>query len=90
MKIKELALAAMILVLILGLSLASNSVLERYLGPPADKPAAAADNVAMAPAGSACVDAKGSWVNWPWANVPALSPACPSVPPEPREPEEKK
>ena len=25
---------------------------------------------------SACVDADGSWKNWPWANVPALSPKC--------------
>ena len=64
MKIKELALAALTLVLILGLSLASNSLLDRYFG------------------ASACVDAKGSWVNWPWANVPTLSPPC--------EPAEKK
>ena len=64
MTIKELALAAMTLVLILGLSLASNSLLDRYF------------------AASACVDAKGSWVNWPWANVPTLSPPC--------EPAEKK
>jgi hypothetical protein len=24
----------------------------------------------------ACVDADGSWKNWPWANVPMLSPKC--------------
>jgi hypothetical protein len=24
----------------------------------------------------ACVDANGSWVNWPWPNVPMLSPPC--------------
>ena len=29
-----------------------------------------------APAGSPCVDANGSWVNWPYANVPTLSPPC--------------
>ncbi|MGD5678170.1 hypothetical protein QUT68_22625 [Xanthomonas citri pv. citri] len=28
------------------------------------------------PASSACVDADGSWKNWPWPNVPALSPKC--------------
>jgi hypothetical protein len=33
-----------------------------------------------APAGSPCVDANGSWVNWPYANVPTLSPPC-AVPP---------
>ena len=31
-----------------------------------------------APAGSPCVDANGSWVNWPYANVPTLSPPCPA------------
>jgi len=80
----------MILVLILGLSLASNSVLDRYLVPPAGKAAAADGNVAAAPGAGGCVDAKGSWVNWPWANVPALSPRCPSASPEPGEPAEKK
>jgi hypothetical protein len=25
---------------------------------------------------SACVDADGSWKNWPWPNVPMLSPKC--------------
>jgi hypothetical protein len=24
----------------------------------------------------ACVDKDGSWKNWPWANVPMLSPKC--------------
>ncbi|MCP3369915.1 hypothetical protein [Bradyrhizobium cajani] len=28
------------------------------------------------PAPSACVDEDGSWKNWPWPNVPALSPKC--------------
>jgi hypothetical protein len=26
--------------------------------------------------GTACVTADGSWKNWVWANVPALSPKC--------------
>ncbi len=25
---------------------------------------------------AACVGKDGSWVNWPWSNVPALSPKC--------------
>jgi hypothetical protein len=25
---------------------------------------------------SACVEEDGSWKNWPWPNVPALSPKC--------------
>jgi hypothetical protein len=24
----------------------------------------------------ACIDADGSWKNWPWPNVPMLSPKC--------------
>jgi hypothetical protein len=28
------------------------------------------------PAASACIGADGSWKNWPWPNVPALSPKC--------------
>lgn len=31
---------------------------------------------ANSPAASACVDADGSWKNWPWPNVPTLSPKC--------------
>ena len=26
---------------------------------------------------TACVTSDGSWKNWVWANVPALSPKCP-------------
>ncbi|MGJ5205880.1 hypothetical protein [Bradyrhizobium sp. HKCCYLR20261] len=28
------------------------------------------------PAASACVGDDGRWHNWPWANVPMLSPKC--------------
>ena len=28
------------------------------------------------PGPSACVEADGSWKNWPWPNVPTLSPKC--------------
>ncbi|MBP1096332.1 MULTISPECIES: hypothetical protein [Bradyrhizobium] len=31
---------------------------------------------ANSPAPSACVGEDGSWKNWPWPNVPALSPKC--------------
>jgi uncharacterized caspase-like protein len=30
-----------------------------------------------------CVDEKGAWRNWPWANAPTLSPRCADVAPEP-------
>jgi hypothetical protein len=61
--VKQLALATATLVLILGLAQASNVLLDRYA-------------LSAAVGGAACVDAEGSWVNWPWPNVPALSPPC--------------
>jgi hypothetical protein len=39
---------------------------------PADSPAPAGS-----PAPSACVGEGGSWKNWPFPNVPTLSPKCP-------------
>jgi hypothetical protein len=30
----------------------------------------------MPSSSSACVSGDGSWKNWVWANVPALSPKC--------------
>ena len=29
------------------------------------------------PGPSACIGEDGSWKNWPWPNVPGLSPKCP-------------
>jgi hypothetical protein len=66
--VKELALGVATCLLILGLAVASNALLDRHLL-----------------GDSACVDARGSWANWSWPNVPTLSPPCPSAP-EPREP----
>lgn len=31
---------------------------------------------APTPSSAACVGKDGSWKNWPWSNVPALSPKC--------------
>jgi hypothetical protein len=71
MKLNELLLGSAICLVIAGLALASNALLDRY--PPLQLKQNAE---AAAPEGAPCVDAKGSWVNWPWANVPALSPRC--------------
>ena len=35
-----------------------------------------AAEVTEATSGTACVGKDGSWKNWVWANVPALSPKC--------------
>jgi hypothetical protein len=43
-----------------------------------DRQFAARTAHAEAPSAStaACVDKEGGWKNWPWPNVPALSPKC--------------
>jgi hypothetical protein len=43
---------------------------------PAQPLATDADQPTGNPDSSACVGADGSWKNWPWPNVPALSPKC--------------
>jgi hypothetical protein len=37
----------------------------------------AADTAQVPSTSSACVTEDGSWKNWLWPNVPALSPKCP-------------
>jgi hypothetical protein len=64
--IKQLALGAATLILILGLAVASNAALDR-----------------LSFGRSACVDARGSWKNWGWPNVPTLSPRCSDDSPAP-------
>jgi hypothetical protein len=87
---KELAFGLGTCVLIVGLAVGSNALLDRYLADAAKQLTAqgSADKQATVPGGTPCVDAKGSWNNWPWPNVPTLSPPCP-VAPEPRQPTEK-
>ena len=31
---------------------------------------------APSPSSTACIGEDGAWKNWPWPNVPALSPKC--------------
>ncbi len=82
MKLNELLLGSAICVAIVGLALASNALLDRYLPLELEQVAA--------PEGAACVDAKGSWINWPWANVPALSPRCDDAAPGGKMPSQSK
>jgi hypothetical protein len=74
MTLNELLLGSAICVVMVGLALASSVVLDRYLPIPLEQKAEATVSQ-----GSPCVDTKGFWVNWPWANVPALSPPCPDA-----------
>jgi hypothetical protein len=73
--LKQLALAFATLALILVLAVVSNALVDIYF--------LRRDAQATAQAGSACVDAKGAWVNWSWPNVPTLSPVCPDTATEP-------
>jgi hypothetical protein len=70
--------ATFLVVIVAGLL--SEAYLDRHLAASeTDKKAASGDG-AEAPAPSApsaaCVSKDGSWKNWPWSNVPTLSPKC--------------
>jgi hypothetical protein len=54
----------------------SETYLDRHFAAvETDKKATSRDG-AEAPAPTACVSKDGSWKNWPWSNVPILSPKC--------------
>jgi hypothetical protein len=53
--------------------LSTTYVDQRFAAPVKTASAPAPTN---SPASSACVGEDGSWKNWPWPNVPALSPKC--------------
>jgi hypothetical protein len=69
--------ATFLVVIVAGLL--SETYLDRHLAAvETDKKATSRDG-AEAPAPStspACVGKDGSWKNWPWSNVPILSPKC--------------
>jgi len=52
---------------------------QRFTSDDAYYPAASNDHAeapALTPSAAACVGNDGSWKNWPWPNVPTLSPKC--------------
>ena len=58
----------------------SENYLDRHLAGEIDKKAASSASAgatsAEATSSGACVGKDGSWKNWPWSNVPILSPKC--------------
>jgi len=68
--------ATFLVVIVAGLL--SETYLDRYLAETDKKPASSdrADASAPSTSSAACVEKDGSWKNWPWSNVPALSPKC--------------
>ena len=75
--VKQLALAAATSSAILVLAVVSDAALDDL--------SSCARRAGGCASRQRCVDAKGSWVNWPWPNVPTLSPPCPGTSPEPAE-----
>ena len=70
--------ATFLVVIVAGLF--SEALLDRHLAASeTDKKTASSDDAeAAAPTSpsAACVEKDGSWKNWPWSNVPILSPKC--------------
>jgi hypothetical protein len=68
--------ATFLVVIVAGLL--SESYLDRHLAATeADKKAASSGGAeASSTSSAACVGKDGSWKNWPWSNVPILSPKC--------------
>ena len=77
--VKAVASSLAVSLVILGLAVASNALLDRYL-PRALTAASDAD--ATAP-DSPCIDANGQTRNWPWPNAPTLWPRCKDDAPPP-------
>ena len=70
--------ATFLAVIVAGLL--SEGYLDRHLAAAeTDKKAASNDSAKASPSttpSAACVGKDGSWKNWPWSNVPILSPKC--------------
>ena len=64
----ELAMGSATFIAIMAAGFLSQRYLDRhFVAPKAPAPSTSS---------AACVDENGSWKNWPWPNVPALSPKC--------------
>jgi hypothetical protein len=76
----EFAKGSVTFLVVIVAGLLSETYLDRYLAAAeTDKKPTSSDNTEVsAPStpSAACVETDGSWKNWPWSNVPALSPKC--------------
>ena len=63
--------SATFLVVIVAGFLSTTEIDRRYAASQADKTVSA-----PSPSATACIGEDGAWKNWPWPNVPALSPKC--------------
>jgi hypothetical protein len=80
MTLAEFAKGTATFAVVIAAGLLSETYLDRHLAASeAAKKAASSDSGdASAPSTSsaACVGKDGAWKNWPWSNVPILSPKC--------------
>jgi hypothetical protein len=75
MRLSDLAKGSSVLLGVFVAGYLSTTYVDRRFATPARTASAPAP--ANSPAASACVGEDGSWKNWPWPNVPTLSPKCP-------------
>jgi hypothetical protein len=68
----ELAMGLSIVLAVAVAGFVSTTYVDRHF---AAEQASAGARTAT-PDASACIGEDGSWKNWPWPNVPALSPKC--------------
>jgi len=80
MTLAEFAKGTTTFVIVIVAGVLSEAYLDRHLAASeTDKKAASgnsADASASTTSSAACVGKDGSWKNWPWSNVPILSPKC--------------
>jgi hypothetical protein len=80
MTLAEFAKGSTTFAVVIVAGLLSEAYLDRHLAASeTDKKATSSDRAdAPTPSTSsaACVGKDGSWKNWPWSNVPILSPKC--------------
>jgi len=76
----ELAQGSATFLVVIVAGFLSESYLDRHLVNETDKKAASSASAettsAETTSSAACVGKDGSWKNWPWSNVPILSPKC--------------
>jgi hypothetical protein len=79
MRLSDLAKGSSVFLAVIVAGILSTRYVDQRFAAPvktASAPAPEGSTPANGPASSACVDEDGGWKNWPWANVPALSPKC--------------
>ena len=75
MRLSDLAKGSSVFLGVIVAGFLSTTYVDQRFATPA-KTASSTEPANGPAASSACVGEDGSWKNWPWPNVPALSPKC--------------